>query len=253
MYDICFYFFMFMFFSILGWTMECIVCSIEEHRFVHERGFCIGPYCPIYGFGIISMYTVLNIFNTNPVSVFLISFIGASLLEYLTSVIMEKMFNARWWDYSHYKFNINGRICLRNAIGFGILGLMFSYVIKPFYLSLVDKIPANILIVTSIILFTIYLIDNIASLIIMHSIKNKLVHIKKDATRDIDKEVKDILYKYTFYFKRLFKSFPNFKFSFPIGEVLVNSIHKTLNGVDELRKEQIKKIGEIKDAFKKES
>ena len=99
---------LFWIFAILGWFMEVIVCSISDGKF-SNRGFLIGPYCPIYGFGGILMLLFKD-FKDNPVICFLLCMISCSILEYLTSYIMELMFKVRWWDYSNDKFNIKEAI-----------------------------------------------------------------------------------------------------------------------------------------------
>lgn len=100
----------FLFYSFCGWVYESILVSILERRPVN-RGFLNGPLCPIYGAGAVGAVVVLGQVH-NPLVVFLFSMVGASILEYVTSWVMEALFHARWWDYSDYKFNLNGRICL---------------------------------------------------------------------------------------------------------------------------------------------
>ena len=117
------YFILFMFYSFIGWIIEIINEIITEKRYVN-RGFLVGPYCPIYGFGTIFMITLLTRYLDDFIVLFIMSVVICSLLEYFTSYIMEKMFKARWWDYSDKKFHINGRICLSNCIAFGVLGLL---------------------------------------------------------------------------------------------------------------------------------
>ena len=97
---------------------ESILVSILERRPVN-RGFLNGPLCPIYGAGAVGAVVVLGQVH-NPLVVFLLSMVGASILEYVTSWVMEALFHARWWDYSDYKFNLNGRICLLGAFVFGV-------------------------------------------------------------------------------------------------------------------------------------
>lgn len=250
MYDFCFLFFLFITFSIVGWITECISCSFWYHRFVHDRGFLIGPYCPVYGLGAVFIYYFLSNFDSNVFLLFIMSMVSTSLLEYLTSVWMEKMFKARWWDYSKEPLNINGRVCLKNSILFGICGVLFTYYIKPFYLDLVDKIPSNTFIIITWILIIIFTIDCIVSFMAMSKLKHNLVNIRHDSTSEIDKEVKEILSSYTFYVKRLFKSFPNVKFSFPTGSLVVDNIRSTLKTTEEIRKERKKKLREIKKEIK---
>ena len=111
----------FLFYSFCGWVYESILVSILERRPVN-RGFLNGPLCPIYGVGAVGAVVVLGQVH-NPLVVFLLSMVGASILEYVTSWVMEALFHARWWDYSDYKFNLNGRICLLGAFVFGVGGV----------------------------------------------------------------------------------------------------------------------------------
>ena len=238
MYNLCLYFFMFYCYAIFGWTVECITCSIGQKKFVHDRGFLIGPYCPIYGYGAMYMYFFLNRYYHEPITLFVMAVVGTSFLEYITSYLMEKLFNARWWDYSNERFNLEGRICLRNAVAF---------------LFVVNKIQHLVLIIISIILFISFLIDNILTFTIMNSLKSKLANVRQDSTSDIDKQVREILSKHTFYINKLFKSFPKVKFSFPFGEQLMNSIRETLDNMNAKKKERKKRIKELKHELKKES
>ena len=122
MLNIKIYFLLFLTYSIFGWIMEMIVTLITDKEIVN-RGFLIGPYCPIYGTCSILMILLLNRI-TDSILLFVLSIIICSVGEYLTSYLMEKIFKARWWDYSRMKFNLNGRICLRNCLFFGILGFL---------------------------------------------------------------------------------------------------------------------------------
>ena len=99
----------------MGWCIEVIDTLITTKKFVN-RGFLIGPYCPIYGVGAIIMIVSLNRFIDVPIMLFVMSMVIFALLEYYTSYFMEKLFRARWWDYSTKKFNINGRICLETMM-----------------------------------------------------------------------------------------------------------------------------------------
>lgn len=86
----------FLFYSFAGWVYESILVSVSERRLVN-RGFLNGPICPIYGCGAVLAIVLLHDLH-NPFAVFLISSIGACMLEYVTSWGMEKLFHARWWD-----------------------------------------------------------------------------------------------------------------------------------------------------------
>ena len=103
------YILLFMIYSFLGWLMEVITVSVEAKKVVN-RGFLIGPYCPIYGIGAVLITLVLSRYKYDPLVLFVMTMVSCGVLEYLTSWAMEVIFKARWWDYSHEKFNLDGRI-----------------------------------------------------------------------------------------------------------------------------------------------
>ena len=232
MYNFCFYIFMFFVFAVIGWILECISCSFYAKKLIHNRGFLLGPYCPVYGFGTLFTYIFLVQYKSDPVVLFIMSLVCTSILEYITSLGMEKLFNARWWDYSDRRFNLEGRICLRNGILFGIMGLTFSYLIFPLYEKIVDKIPHDIFIVVSIILLIIVTTDFIVTSVVMNKIKNKVTNMEKDSTNEIEKKVKKELFQYRFYLRKLLKSFPDLTFKIPSNDIIIKSITKTLNTFD---------------------
>ncbi len=188
-YNIEIYFMLFIIYSVLGWVMECTLGFIEKRKFVN-RGFLIGPYCPIYGVGVVSVSLLLNRFSENLIILFLLSTIICGILEYFTSYIMEKIFKARWWDYSNNKFNINGRICLETLIPFGFISVLVIRFINPWMFGKLYMIPQNILnyIVIGILLF--YIIDCCISFNIILKFKN-LSKQEKDNTEEITKKVKE--------------------------------------------------------------
>ena len=115
----------FIVYAFLGWVCEDIYCGIGKRKFIN-RGFLYGPYCPIYGFGALLVIYPLLMVSKHPIVVFIFGMVLTSILEYITSFVMEKLFATRWWDYSTYPFNINGRICLQNSLLFGLMALVFT-------------------------------------------------------------------------------------------------------------------------------
>ena len=156
--------------------MEVILKSIENKKFIN-RGFLIGPICPIYGYGCLFIIILLKRFTSNIFILFLSSILVCSVLEYMTSLVMEKLFKARWWDYSKRKFNLNGRICLNTMIPFGILGIIMMYIINPFLEAKLLLINENIKIILAIVLLIIYIIDNIISFRLMFKISKTIKKI----------------------------------------------------------------------------
>ena len=202
-------------------------CKLVELKKFINRGFLIGPYCPIYGWGCILIIILLNKYTNDPLVLFIMAIVICSILEYFTSYFMEKLFKARWWDYSRRKFNINGRICLETMIPFGLLGCLIMYFVNPFFVSVYSKIPSNILIIISSVLFTIFLIDNIISYTIMFKMKIPKIKISKDSTEEITEYVRSILGKRSFLYKRLMKAYPNMK-------ILRNKVMSINNDIDNI-------------------
>lgn len=206
------YFLLFFIYAILGWIMESTLVSIESKKFIN-RGFLIGPYCPIYGFGGLIITLYLTQYKENIITVFFLSVIICSILEYITSYLMEKIFKARWWDYSERKFNLNGRICGENAIAFGIVSILVLYFLNPLIESILTKFNTNTIIIITIIGLIIFTIDTIISCNIVSKLKNTAASIStttKDVTTDISNLVRKTLKENNKIFQnRLMKAFPN--------------------------------------------
>ncbi len=143
---ICTYFLYFILYAFLGWLLE-VICKLFELKKIVNRGFLIGPICPIYGYGVLGIIFLIGKNTTDLVAVFLKSMLVCSLLEYFTSYIMEKLFKARWWDYSQRKYNINGRICLETMVPFGLLGCFVIFLLHPLVKKIVSSINPTIQII----------------------------------------------------------------------------------------------------------
>lgn len=147
----------FIIYSFLGWCLESIYKTIAFRKPTNS-GFLYGPFCPMYGIGAILMIAIGS-FSKNIIVVFFTAFIVFSLWEYIVGVILEKLFKTKYWDYSHLKFNIQGRVCLKNSIYWGALGVILIFVIQPFFEKLANAIPMNILIYIDSILCLAILVD----------------------------------------------------------------------------------------------
>ena len=203
------YFLLFFTYAVLGWIMEVILKLISEKKFIN-RGFLIGPYCPIYGYGVLLITILLRKYQDDIVATFMFSILICGLLEYFTSYFMEKIFHARWWDYSQRKFNINGRICLDTLIPFGIMSCLIIYITNPIILNLLNRLPDLVVHIVSILLFICYIVDNIVSGKIILNLKEMSVNVK-DNTEEISQKVKNIISKKSALHRRLVKAFPDLK------------------------------------------
>ena len=208
--DIRIYFLLFMIYAILGWCME-VTCKLIQYKRFINRGFLIGPYCPIYGYGAILITFLLKKYTDDPIILFFMAIIICGTLEYLTSYFMEKIFKARWWDYSQKKFNINGRVCLNTIVPFGLLGLFIMYISNPFFISKIQLLPEIWLNILFWTLLVIYIVDNIVSGIVIRYVKKteKIVGKDLDNTEEITKKVKEVLQNKSMLHRRLLNAYPS--------------------------------------------
>lgn len=207
----------FIIYSFLGWLLESIVKTFIEKRLVNS-GFLHGPLCPIYGMGAIIMYLGLSYFKAYPVLVFISAFFILSIWEYIVGFGLEKMFNTKYWDYTNNRFNIKGRVCLMNSIFWGILGVVYIYIINPFVESKITLIPKSILIYILIIVYAYVIVDAVISIV-----KVKNITIKFNKIKEIGEIIKDKL-----------ESLENIK----NAEMKQNSIESLQKVIDELKLKQ---------------
>jgi len=152
-----YYIIYFIILSFCGYIYETIAMTLWSMKF-ENRGFMIGPIIPIYGTGAVIATLLGSFLNTLPAwQIFLFGLVASAVIEYPTHYFLEKVFGRTWWDYSKAPLNINGRVCLPAAMGFGLAGLLILKVINPFLIPLVVAIPekfANVLALLIAIVFT---------------------------------------------------------------------------------------------------
>ncbi len=134
---LCDYVIWFFFYSICGWGYETLYCSMEAGEFV-KRGFFYGPYLPIYGFGAIFLIILFHKRMTK-LRLFVYSMALTTILEYVTSFVLELIFDKTWWNYTNYTLQLHGRICLLASLLFGVLGVVLINYIQPRIKWLTDK------------------------------------------------------------------------------------------------------------------
>ena len=143
--------------------MEVTCKLVQFGRFIN-RGFLLGPLCPIYGTGAVLMAYFLPLWTTQVESTFLLALVLCGTLEYITSWLMEKLFHARWWDYSHYKFQINGRVCLLNSTCFGLACVLLCHLVQPWLWEHIVNLGPTITVPLASFIFGIYLMDTVLSI-----------------------------------------------------------------------------------------
>ena len=133
----------FFIYSFIGWVWECCFVSVRKRRWVN-RGFMYGPMLPIYGFGALAvLISTIRVRDSIPL-IFLFGMVGATLLEYVTGAVMERLFNVKYWDYSNQKFNLNGYICLTSSLGWGLFSVLLVKFVHVPIEGAVLKIPTII-------------------------------------------------------------------------------------------------------------
>ena len=167
---------------------------------------------PAYGISSLLMIMVLKKYLDDPIVLFVMAIFICTITEYLTSLLMEKIFHARWWDYTNIPFNINGRVCLTNSICFGVLGTLLLYVLNPLITKYLRYIPITIFYIISIPILIIFVADVITSFNIIHKLKITADNARKDYTEEITTKVKNILMSKSILSRRLINAFPNINF-----------------------------------------
>ena len=133
----------FFIYSFIGWVWECCFVSVRKRRWVN-RGFMYGPMLPIYGFGALAvLISTIRVRDSIPL-IFLFGMVGATLLEYVTGAVMERLFNVKYWDYSNQKFTLNGYICLTSSLGWGLFSVLLVKFVHVPIEGAVLKIPTII-------------------------------------------------------------------------------------------------------------
>lgn len=204
------YFLLFIIYSFIGWFIEVVAMLFNTGKVI-DRGFLIGPYCPIYGGAGVLMTIFLSKYQNNIMLLFIMSIIICGSLEYFVSYVLEKIFKARWWDYSEKKFNLNGRICVNTLIPFGILGVLLIMFINPLLFKFLNFIPYGLRLIIGIVLCIVFTIDVVVSVTITFNLRGTIKKIALDNTEEITERVKKIIHERSIIHRRLVKAFPNLK------------------------------------------
>lgn len=142
-YDVTQWLLLFFLYSFIGWVWESCYVSVKKGRWVN-RGFLNGPLLPIYGFGAVTILLSTISVRNSLVLIFLLGMTGATILEYVTGVCMEKIFHVRYWDYSNQKLNLNGHICLTSSLAWGVFSVLLVKIIHPPVEALVQAVPGTV-------------------------------------------------------------------------------------------------------------
>lgn len=232
--NIIFIFILYIIYSFIGWVLESAYISITKKKF-RNSGFLYGPFIPIYGYGAIFIYLLsvkilfLNIFT----QIFIYSLI-ATILEYVTSLILEKIFSLKLWDYSDEYLNLEGRICLKHSIIWAGLIVLFIYFIHPFTVGMINKLSFKIQSIIASVFFIYFVIDTILSFKLYFNFALQLKSIREISISKLKKlsslNIQHLLLQQIKSFLRPIRQFPN----------LINEIQKYKPSFSNLFTENLK-------------
>ena len=187
-YEILWYF---LIYSFSGWCIEVIFHAITVGKVIN-RGFLCGPVCPVYGFGVLAVFGVIysvipNVFHYPAekltggsdlggiLIVFVSGVILATAVELIAGWLLDVAFHARWWDYSNEPFNLNGYICLRFSLMWGLMCLLIVRVAQAVVAnSPMLKIPERIGWPLLIGLYLVYFADFVVTVMIVAGLNKRL-------------------------------------------------------------------------------
>jgi len=179
--------------SVIGYIYESIAMTLWSGKW-ENRGFLYGPAIPIYGAGSLCSVIIFNYLFTSysPTLVFVVGFFGSMVLEFPTSVVLEKLFHAYWWDYSSAPLNIQGRVSFFSSLGFGLAALIIVYLINPRLLTYLDSIDKNKLDILGYIFIIIFTADTTLTVSVLTSFEQKVNGAIKFIDEYLDEKVDNI-------------------------------------------------------------
>lgn len=215
----------FFMYSFAGWCMEVILKYRQFHRFIN-RGFLIGPYCPIYGSGAVVMTVLIGGSvgaDRGYAETFLAAFIICGALEYFVSWYMEKLFHARWWDYSQKPMNIHGRVWIGNLILFGLGGILIVKWMNPPFFEWLHKWPERLIYVDAVLIVIVMVSDFVASHILFNMVRKEIDCVDADNSEEVSTKIRVLLRSKSGLLRRIGDSYPNLTVS---PEVVLANLKK---------------------------
>ena len=223
----------FIIYSFLGYIIETLFGLFTKGVIESRQSMLYGPFCCIYGLGAICLLCIPKGAKKNNWTFFIAGFIIGSVVEYIVSWIGECIFHIKWWDYSNYPLNINGRVCIIFSIFWGILTICLNKVINPTVDKIVEKIPQKFLHITTIILIIFIAIDFFITGFALKMFSTRVIYnydLEVQGTEEYyeqylslyqnNPELKEFVDKF-FSDEKMLKTFPNVKFTLKDGSILL--------------------------------
>ena len=186
----------FIIYAFLGWCTEVAYAAVDTGKFVN-RGFLNGPYCPIYGCGIVIVVSILTPIKDNLFVLFFGSLLLTTVLEFLTGFLLEKIFHNKWWDYSDYPFNIKGYVCLKFSLYWGLACTFVMDIIHPMIYKLISILPFVAGVIILLVIMVIFTTDIVISVLTILKLNQRLKSMDDIAKRihNISDEIGEKVYK----------------------------------------------------------
>lgn len=172
-YQLAFFFFIY---SFAGWCIEVCCAAIQKRKFVN-RGFVNGPLCPIYGSGAVLFAVFLPELKEAPFFLFLAGVILASILEFTTGALLEKLFHRKWWDYSNIRWNYEGYVCLPFSLGWGVCAVVLNMFLNPLLVKLLRIMPRLLMVIIMIALTVALVLDTVGTTLAIRGLQKKQVQL----------------------------------------------------------------------------
>ncbi len=197
-------------FSIIGLIIETTFGYLTTGVLESRKGLIWGPFCPVYGVGATILIILLGKYKDNFVKLFILGSIIGNMIEYGLSYLLEAMYGTRFWDYSYITWNLNGRICIKYSIFWGILAVLLILFVKPTIDKLINKIPNSKALNLTLILFII--IDSLATVWAIKTYQNRVVNEYYDIEQDKQNNLKYYIENTFFSNEKMEKTFPNLRY-----------------------------------------
>ena len=223
----------FIVYSILGYVIETLYGLLTKGVIESRQSMLYGPFCCIYGLGAICLLCIPKSAKKNNWTLFIAGFIIGSVVEYIVSWVGEVIFNIKWWDYSNFPLNINGRVCVYFSIFWGILTICLNKVINPTVDKVLGKIPIKVLHVLTVIIMVFMAFDFIISSFALKMFETRLIYnynLEVQGAEDYYEKYLDIYQNNpglkefvdkVFSDEKMLKTFPNIKFTLQDGSILL--------------------------------
>ena len=239
-FDILVYFILY---AIIGYMLEVIYAALVLGKFVN-RGFLNGPWCPIYGFGMVIVALTLKPVSSSLIALFIGSVLVTSIIEFVTGFVLEKVFKQKWWDYTDEPFNLGGYICLKFSLIWGVACVFVVKLVLPFTDLISSALHNTVGIIVMFTLLLLMLADLAATVVTIAGIKKKLRLMNSIAAklRENSDNIGGFLSEETLELKSKFDS---------LSEQITEKggAKRMLNAFPTLKKNNTKKLSELRESI----